>query len=242
MSKHVSNKDHTDRPMPGSPEPQGDPNAEPRGGADEAPVTPHNHAGQDGPVADRQPDAPPGEPAALEAGPERTRELQERIRQLEEENGDLKDRLLRSLADFENFRKRMFREREEAVKYANSSLLSDLIEIIDDFERAIQSAEVSQDFDSFRDGVTMIEKQLVSMLERNWGLQRFQSAGEEFDPEKHQAIALEAVSDHDKPVVLEDYQKGYRLHDRILRPAKVKVSQPVPQEVDNGTTTEQDES
>jgi molecular chaperone GrpE len=242
MSKHVSNEDHTDRPMPGSPQPQGDPNAEPRGGADEAPVTPYYNAGQGGPAADRQPDAPPEEPARPEAAPERTRELQERIRQLEEENSDLKDRLLRSLADFENFRKRMFREREEAVKYANSSLLSDLIEIIDDFERALQSAEASQDFDSFRAGVTMIERQLMSMLERNWGLKRFQSAGEEFDPEKHQAIALEAVSDHDKPVVLEDYQKGYRLHDRILRPAKVKVSQPAPQEVDHGTTTEQDES
>ena len=157
-------------------------------------------------------------------------ELQARVRRLEEENASLKDQLLRTLADSENFRKRMFREREEAVRFANSSLLSDLIAVIDDFERAIQSAESSRDFDSFHAGVSMIERQLVSMLERNWGLQRFQSVGEEFDPQKHQAIMAVPVSGQARTMVLEDYQKGYRLHDRVLRPAKVKVSQPAPQE------------
>ncbi len=179
-----------------------------------------------------QPDAP-----AQEEDP--VSRLEGRVRALEKENASLKDQLLRSLADFENFRKRMFREREEAVRYANASLLSDLIEIIDDFERAIQSAAVSRDFESFHAGVSMIERQLVSMLERNWGLKRFQSAGEEFDPEKHQAIALEPMRGQEKPIVLEDYQKGYRLHDRILRPAKVKVSQPANEEAESNSGPEE---
>ncbi len=150
-----------------------------------------------------------------------------RIEELEEENRTLKDQLLRKQADFENFRKRMFREKEDAIKYANSKLLLDLTGIIDDFERAIQSAESSKDFNSFFEGVSMIEKQMTSMLEKRWGLKRFSSIGETFDPERHEAIAMEESDKYDKSVVLEDYQKGYMLHDRLLRPARVKVSKPV---------------
>jgi molecular chaperone GrpE len=152
--------------------------------------------------------------------------LKDQTRKLEEESSYLKDQLLRKAADFENFRKRMFREREEGIKYANAALLTEVIAVIDDFERAIQSAGESRDFDSFHQGVELIEKRLVSMLEKNWGLKRFSSIGEEFNPERHQAIALEESDQHEKAVVLEDYQKGYLLHDRVLRPAKVKVSKP----------------
>ena len=73
----------------------------------------------------------------------------------------------------------------------------------------------------------MIEQRMVGMLERNWGLKRFSANGEPFDPEKHEAIAVEETDQHDTEIVLEDYQKGYLLHDRVLRPAKVKVARPV---------------
>jgi molecular chaperone GrpE len=139
---------------------------------------------------------------------------------------ELEDQYLRKQADFENFRKRMFREKEEAIKFANSSLILDLITIIDDFERAIKSSEESQDFATFHQGIEMIEKQFVSMLERNWGLTRFEGAGEGFDPEKHEALFMEETGDVDAPQVVEDYQKGYLLHNRVLRPAKVKVLMP----------------
>jgi molecular chaperone GrpE len=152
--------------------------------------------------------------------------LEGQTRKLEEESSYLKDQLLRKTADFENFRKRMFREKDEGIKYANAALLAEIIVVIDDFERAIQSSGESRDFDSFHQGVEMIEKRLVSLLEKNWGLKRFTSVGEEFDPQRHQAIALEESDQHEKAVVLEDYQKGYLLHDRVLRPAKVKVSKP----------------
>jgi molecular chaperone GrpE len=160
---------------------------------------------------------------------EAAKSLEEVIAELETENASLKDQLLRKQADFENFRKRMVKEKEEMSQYSNSMLLLDLIEIIDDFERAIKSSEGSKDFESFHSGVAMIEKQFTSMLERKWGLNRFDSEGKAFDPERHQAIATEESEEHDRPTVLEDYQKGYFLHDRVLRPAKVKVAQPKPE-------------
>ncbi len=155
--------------------------------------------------------------------------LEERVLKLEEENSTLKDQYLRKQADFENFRKRMIREKEEAIKYANSVLLLDIVSIIDDFERAIKSSQDSKDFESFYSGIELIEKQFTGMLERKWGLVRFESEGQTFDPEKHEAIAMEE-RDTDTQIVLEDYQKGYMLHDRVLRHAKVKVSSPVTKE------------
>jgi molecular chaperone GrpE len=166
--------------------------------------------------------------AATQEAPET--DLQEQVQQLEEAVREAKDQLLRKAAEFENSRKRLAREKEESIKYANAALLVDIVPIIDDFERAIQSAADSKDFDAFHSGVSMIEKQMVSMLERNWGLKRFSANGEPFDPEKHEAIAVEETDKHDSEIVLEDYQKGYLLHDRVLRPAKVKVARPVTSE------------
>ncbi len=174
---------------------------------------------------------------APKAAPEE--DLLERIQQLEQEVKESQDQLLRKAAEFENSRKRLAREKEESIKYANAALLGDVVPIIDDFERAIQSAADSRDFDAFHTGVSMIEKQMVSMLERNWGLKRFSANGEPFDPEKHEAIAVEETDQHDSEIVLEDYQKGYYLHDRVLRPAKVKVARPIASEGLGGGEEEQ---
>lgn len=151
----------------------------------------------------------------------------EELDRLKKENESLKDQYLRKQADFENFRKRMFREKEESIKFANSSLLSDIISVIDDFERALQSSQESRDFDSFHSGVEIIEKQLVNMLDSGWGLKRFESVGEPFDPGKHEALMMEESEDYDVKTVTEVYVKGYILHDRVIRPAKVKVANPV---------------
>ena len=152
--------------------------------------------------------------------------LTKRLSELEQENSELKDQFLRKSADFENFRKRMNREKEEAIAFANRELLEDLLPIIDDFERAIKSAEESKDFDAFLEGVALIEKQFTSMLERKWGLTRFDSEGEEFDPQRHEAVTSEEGEPGSSPTVVEDYQKGYLLRDRVLRSAKVKVALP----------------
>ena len=154
----------------------------------------------------------------------------QRMAELEEEIISLKDKLLRKQADYENFRKRLFKEKEESIKYANQMLLLDITSVIDDFERAMKSAEESKDFDAFHDGIIMIEKRLVSTLEKKWELKRFDSTGEPFNPDRHLAIAVEESEDYEVPTVLEDYQKGYLFHERVLRPAKVKVSQPIAKE------------
>ena len=153
--------------------------------------------------------------------------LNEKIQKMEEENRELKDTLLRKQADFENFRKRINKDKEESIKFANQMLLLDITDTIDNFERAIKSAEGSKDFDAFYEGIVLIEKKLVSTLESKWNVTRFNSIGEVFDPDRHQAIAVEDSTEHDKQVVLEDFQKGYLYYDRILRPAKVKVCNPV---------------
>jgi molecular chaperone GrpE len=158
--------------------------------------------------------------AAAESCPE------EIIANLEVQLADAKDQFLRKAADFENFRKRMIREKQDAIDFANQALLLDLIPVIDDFERAIQSAATSEDFKSLYEGISMIEKRLSSQLESKWGLKRFDSAGEPFDPNRHEALMVEKSAEITEPVVKEDLLKGYILKDRVIRSAKVKVIMP----------------
>ena len=158
---------------------------------------------------------------------------EERIAELEAKVAEVNDQYLRKAADFENFRKRMNREKQEAIEYANQSLLIDLIQTIDDFERALKSAESMQAGESqdpvvrsFYEGISMIEKRFVSQLENKWGLKRFNSLGVPFDPNYHEALQMEVSSGITEPMVQEEYYKGYTLKDRVIRSAKVKVLMP----------------
>ena len=156
---------------------------------------------------------------------------EQKITALESQLAETRDQLLRKAAEFENFRKRMNQEKQNAIEYANQSLLSDIITVIDDFERAIQSGETglqsgSADYTSFLEGIKMIEKRFSSMLEAKWGLKRFNSAGEIFDPNMHEAVMMEKSSDVAEATVQEDLMKGYMLKERVIRAAKVKVIMP----------------
>ena len=194
---------------------------------EEAKVSVGSPADQTEPAVDAEPAAPEDsgdeERGSLADQLERTKA---RLEELEAENSTLKDQYLRKQADFENYRKRMQREKQETATFANQQILLDLTSIIDDFERAINSAEESRDYDAFHNGVALIEKQLTGTLERKWGLTRFDSLGEEFDPQRHEAVTSEAVEGAEVAKVLEEYQKGYLLGERVLRSAKVKVSTP----------------
>jgi molecular chaperone GrpE len=169
-------------------------------------------------------ESPPENRAAEEDCP------QKKIEELERKLADVTDQYLRKAADFENFRKRIIKEKQDAVEFANQSLLLELIATLDDFERAISSAELSEktetDFGAFRDGIIMVEKKLRGQLENKWGLKRFDSVGTPFDPERHEALLMEKSADVSEPVVQEDFAKGYMLKDRVVRPAKVKVLMP----------------
>ncbi|MEW6566454.1 MAG: nucleotide exchange factor GrpE [Spirochaetota bacterium] len=167
-------------------------------------------------------------------------ELEAKITALEAELSELKDQYLRKAAEFENFRKRMQREKQDAIEFANQSLLLDLIPVIDDFERAIRSSEAGRDYDALHEGISMIEKRLVSQLETKWGLVRYESAGEPFDPNKHEAIMMEQSESVQEPIVGEDLIKGYKLKDRIVRTAKVKVLMPASQGSEDGASDTSD--
>ncbi len=150
----------------------------------------------------------------------------EELDQLRAQVSGLQDELLRKQADFENFRKRINRDKEEAIKFANTGLLLDLTAVLDDFERAISAAAQSEDFATLHSGIELIEKQLLNTLQRKWGLTRFDSAGQPFDPERHEALATAPSADHAETTVIEDYQKGYTLHGRVIRAARVRVVTP----------------
>jgi molecular chaperone GrpE len=151
------------------------------------------------------------------------------IDKLKEKLAETHDQLLRKAADFENFRKRMNQEKASAIEYANQSLLLDIIPIIDDFERAILAGESSSDYAAFLEGIKMIEKRLTTQLESKWGLKRFNSTGEPFDPNLHEALMMEKSPDvkQGEAIVQEDFVKGYKLKERVIRAAKVKVLMPV---------------
>ncbi|MDR2521012.1 MAG: nucleotide exchange factor GrpE, partial [Spirochaetaceae bacterium] len=155
---------------------------------------------------------------------------EQRVLELEGQLAAEHDLYLRKAADFDNYRKRSAREKQEAIEFANQSLLLDLIPILDDFERALKAAAASQkteaDFNALFDGIGMIEKRLSSQLESKWQLTRFDSAGEPFDPDKHEALTMEKSAELTEATVQEDFVKGYSLKGRVIRPAKVKVLMP----------------
>ncbi len=139
------------------------------------------------------------------------------------QNSELNDRLLRTLADFENFKKRSRQQQSEQLHYANEKLIADLLPIIDNFDRALQSPEVIDDLQSWKSGVEMIARQLAETLNR-YGLRMIESANTEFDPTQHEAIGQVETADVPAGYVAEEVQRGYLLHDRLLRPSRVRVA------------------
>ena len=155
--------------------------------------------------------------------------------EVSEERDELKNKLMRSVADLENYRRRADREKEDLRKYGIDKVVSDLIPAVDNLERALQHAEGREDPASIVDGVTMIYKQIVNALAK-YGVQGFVSKGELFDPQRHEAIQQVESTEFDTGTIVEEYQKGYFLHDRLLRPALVAVAKRIdaPQTEDSG--------
>lgn len=135
---------------------------------------------------------------------------------------DYQDNFLRLQAEFDNFRKRSAKERQEFIKYANESMVLELIGMLDNFERSIKAADEKQDFKLLHQGVDMISKELHKLLSEK-GLKRIVSIGEKFDPHKHEAFEVVESEEAEDGAILDEFQAGYMLNDRIIRPAKVKV-------------------
>ncbi len=152
--------------------------------------------------------------------------LKEQLETAQADLAEMKNQMLRNRADLENTRKRLVRDKEEAVKYANSSLIKDLLEPLDDFGRALEAAESTEDYKKIHDGVVMVNSQIFGILERNWGLQRIEASEKEFNPEEHEACMVVSDDSLETEMVLEEFSTGYKLHGRVLRPSKVKVGKP----------------
>ncbi|MCR4948071.1 MAG: nucleotide exchange factor GrpE [Treponema sp.] len=162
------------------------------------------------------------------AAPEEKKEQtpEEKIAALEKENADLKDQLLRRAADFDNYRKRMMKEKQDTYDYANAGLLADLLDSLDNFDRTIDAAKDAKDAKSIADGIKMINKALVKMLEDKYGLTGYGKEGDEFNPDEHEAIGRMEDEKAKKETLAQVYLKGYKLKDKVIRHAKVMVKVP----------------
>ena len=178
--------------------------------------------------AEETEDQAPQEPVEEEPVEEVSREeiLEAKVAELEAANAELKDQMLRRQAELENYRKRLIRDKEEAVQYANESLIRDILGFLDNMDRALAAAKNGGDINALIEGFEMTRNQLLSTLDKNWGLKGIDSVGQEFDPSLHEACMMAIDESLDKETVLEEFQKGYTLHGRVVRPSKVKIGKP----------------
>ncbi|MFU0791419.1 nucleotide exchange factor GrpE [Virgibacillus proomii] len=151
-----------------------------------------------------------------------TSELERKLEELEVEKDKLHDRLLRIQAEYDNYKKRTLKEREADRKYKSQDLIEELLPALDNFERALQ-VEKTEATASIIEGITMVYNQIKEAL-ASQGAEEIASVGEEFDPNIHHAVMQ--VEDESQPsnIVIEELQKGYKLKDRVIRPAMVKVN------------------
>jgi molecular chaperone GrpE len=159
----------------------------------------------------------PGEPA--EASPATSPEVEDLKRQL----GEKQDRLLRALAEVDNVKRRTQRERDEYVRYANESLVRELLPILDNFERALEAARATREAAKVIEGVALIHRELLKVLERV-GVTRYSALGERFDPNRHEAAGRVVSVNQPPDTVVTELTSGYLLNGRMLRPAQVIVA------------------
>lgn len=150
------------------------------------------------------------------------------LKRLEEENAELKDRVQRRQADFENYRKRVERERTETYNRVVSDVAAKLLPVVDNLKRALEAeasveASESDEFRHFLSGVDLISKQLNGVLDA-LGVKPIAAIGEKFDPHIHEAVVTEATDDFEPDTVMQEIVSGYRLGDKLIRPALVKVA------------------
>jgi molecular chaperone GrpE len=198
-------------------------------GGDEIEFLPGPPPASEGPAGE-----PPGaakkepEEKASEGGRHLREKLKKReteLKQLKKELDELKETHLRRLADMENLRKRFDREKADYQQYALSGIMLDLLVVGDNFERALQSAPSDEDGKTFREGVELILRMFQSLLAKQ-GVRPIVLESQAFDPNFHHAMVVEESAEVEEPTVKEELQKGYMLHDRLLRPTLVKVLVP----------------
>ena len=161
----------------------------------------------------------PGEVAADAPSPD----LQQEIEALKKERDGLYDRLLRKQAEFENYKKRIDREKSDFMQFASADLIKELLNTLDSFELALKNAAAQTEGQNMLRGFELIHKQIQDTLAR-FGLKPIEAKGKTFDPHFHQAVSTQATDEVEDNTVIEEMRKGYLLNGRLLRPAMVSVA------------------
>ncbi|MBT5029257.1 MAG: nucleotide exchange factor GrpE [Nitrospinaceae bacterium] len=147
--------------------------------------------------------------------------LQEEVKKKDQELAEQKEDFLREKADLENFRKRLIKDKEDSIQFANQRLLKELVQINDNLDRALEAPKAS--LESLREGVEMIQKQFTAFL-KNQKVEAIEAMGKPFDPNLHEVMTQLESEEHDENIVIQEYSKGYTLNGRILHSAKVVIS------------------
>lgn len=151
------------------------------------------------------------------------KKLEEKIAALEEEKGQLKDQVLRKMAEFENYKRRTEKEFLAHLENANEGLIIELLPALDDFERFLEHAEKEENNASLKDGVSLVYKKVVDVLSKK-GLKVMESVGQEFDAEKHQALVQMDSKEFESGFITGEHLKGYLLNEKVIRHAQVMVA------------------
>jgi len=162
-------------------------------------------------------------PAARGPEVEEVQRLQTALEEKTREAEGLQDKNLRLMAEFDNARKRATREREDYVRYANESLIREILPVLDNFDRALLAAKNEAGAAAVTAGIELIQRELVRVLEK-FGVTAFTSVGQPFDPERHEAVARVQTTEHPEMTVVAETARGYLLNGRVLRPAMVSVA------------------
>jgi molecular chaperone GrpE len=173
-------------------------------------------AGEGLPIKTEEPQA-----EAPEMGGE-AEDLMARLQETEEKAAANYDKYIRAVAELDNYRKRAVREKGDAIQYGNENLLRDILPLVDGMDRALEHACNSDDFEAFRKGLKLLQEQLLGCLQKH-GVEKIDTAGKEFDPNFHEAMMQVESADHGDSKVVGEFEKGYLLKGRLLRPAKVSV-------------------
>ena len=180
---------------------------------------------QETPQAEKTAEGDQGQPLKAE-------DLRASLEAKEKEAAENYDRYLRAMAEMDNFRKRAARDKEDAIKYGNEKLIKDILPILDSLDRALHQASdmtARNNFEAFQQGLELIHSQILGCLERH-GVEKVAAKGEEFDPDRHQALMQVETPEMEGNRVVDEYESGYTLNGRLLRPSKVSVSKSVPKE------------
>lgn len=165
-----------------------------------------------------------GKATSLES---KVKELEEQLSTSDKEAEEYLDHLRRMKADFENYKKRMLKERQKIVNWAIEDLIKEFLPVVDDMERALDSSRESEQISSLLEGVEMVYNQFKELLKKK-GVEQIPAEGEEFNPEVHEAIQRIESNEHPDNIIVEEMRKGYRIEDKVLRPSLVKVNKRQP--------------